>query len=127
MTVRRHKRKILLVDDDPGILRLLGMTLGSELFELLYAADGAEALRLAQLERPDLILLDVNIPGPSGFEVCRALKSNPATSHLRIVMLTADGSARALALGRTVGADEYFVKPFSPRALLEKAYEILLP
>lgn len=124
MPVFQRKHKILLVDDDPGILQVLGITLGSDQFELLYATNGDEALRIAEREQPDLIFLDVNIPGPSGFDVCRVLKAHPATSHSRIVMLTADGSPRAVAMGRTMGCDEYFVKPFSPRAILEKAYEV---
>ena len=120
-----EKRKILLADDDAGLRRLVGTTLGTEDFELFQACDGDEALDAARTHRPELILLDVNMPRKNGFEVCRLLKDDPETAGIRVVMLTARGNDADLALGREAGADEYFVKPFSPVQLLDKVYALL--
>jgi two-component system phosphate regulon response regulator PhoB len=119
------KRTVLLADDDPGLRHLVEATLGADEFRLLHAADGEETLNIARLEHPDLILLDVNMPRRNGLEVCRLLKSSETTSTIRIVMLTASSSDADRARGRAVGADDYFVKPFSPVALLNKVYELL--
>lgn len=119
------RRKVLLADDDPGLRRLVGTTLGSDDFDLLQAADGGEALEVARRERPDLILLDVNMPRLNGFEVCRQLKSDPATAGIKVVMLTARANESDRVQGREAGADEYFVKPFSPVQLLDKVYSLL--
>ncbi len=119
------KQKVLLADDDPDLRRLVATTLGTDDFELLQARDGLEALEVARRERPSLILLDVNMPRHNGFEVCRLLKADPATKQIRIVMLTARGGASDRAEGRAAGADDYFVKPFSPVQLLNKVYALL--
>src|SRR5687768_13111710 len=108
------KRKILLADDDPGLRRLVGTTLGTEDFDLYHAADGDEAIDVAREQLPVLILLDVNMPKKNGFEVCRILKADPDTSGIKVVMLTARGNEADRAQGRDAGADEYFIKPFSP-------------
>ena len=120
-----EKRKILLADDDAGLRRLVGTTLGTEDFELFQACDGEEALSEAREHRPELILLDVNMPKKNGFEVCRLLKDDPNTAAIKVVMLTARGNDADLALGREAGADEYFIKPFSPVQLLDKVYALL--
>src|SRR4051794_18898724 len=119
------KKTVLLADDDPGLRSLVEATLGGEEFRLLHAADGQESLEIARRELPDLILLDVNMPKLNGLEVCRMLKSEAATADIKIVMLTASGSESDRTRGRAVGADDYFVKPFSPVALLNKVYELL--
>ncbi len=119
------KRKVLLADDDPDLRRLMGTTLGTEDFDLFQAGDGQEALDVARRERPELILLDVNMPRHNGFEVCRFLKTDPETADIRIVMLTARGSEADRAQGKAAGADDYFVKPFSPVQLLDKVYSLL--
>jgi DNA-binding response OmpR family regulator len=119
------KRKVLLADDDPGLRRLVGTTLGTDDFELLHASDGEEAIQVAQAEKPALILLDVNMPKKNGFEVCRILKLDPETTSIKIVMLTARGNDADRAAGRDAGADEYFIKPFSPVQLLDKVYALL--
>ena len=119
------RRRVLLADDDPSLLRLISTTLGSEDFDLLYALDGQEALDVARRERPDLILLDINMPRVDGFEVCQALKGDPETAGVKVVMLTARGSDADRARGRECGADDYFVKPFSPIQLLNKVYALL--
>ena len=119
------KRRVLLADDDPGLLRLIGTTLGTEDFELLHATDGAQALQIAREHHPELVLLDVNMPKLNGFEVCRQLKSEPDTAGIKVVMLTARGTDLDRARGREAGADEYFIKPFSPVQLLNKVYALL--
>lgn len=119
------RRKVLLADDDAGLRRLVGTTLGSDDFDLLQATDGDEALEVARRELPDLILLDVNMPRLNGFEVCRQLKADPATAGIKVVMLTARANESDRVQGREAGADEYFVKPFSPVQLLDKVYSLL--
>ena len=119
------KRRVLLADDDPGLRRLIGTTLGTEDFDLLQAVDGEEALQIARQQHPELVLLDVNMPKLDGFEVCRHLKSEPATSGIKVVMLTARSEEVDRARGREAGADEYFTKPFSPVQLLNKVYALL--
>ncbi len=119
------KRRVLLADDDPGLRRLIGTTLGTEDFDLLHATDGEEALQIARAERPELVLLDVNMPKLDGFEVCRHLKSEPETAGIKVVMLTARGADVDRAKGRESGADDYFIKPFSPVQLLNKVYALL--
>jgi len=120
-----NKRTVLLADDDPGLRRLVGATLGSEHFNLLSASDGEETLAIARELRPALILLDINMPRKNGLEVCRLLKADPATSAIKIVMLTASGSENDRTRAFEADADDYFVKPFSPIALLDKVYALL--
>jgi two-component system phosphate regulon response regulator PhoB len=119
------KRCVLLADDDAGLRRLIGTTLGTEDFDLLQATDGEEALAIARQKRPELVLLDVNMPKLDGFEVCRSLKSEPETAGIKVVMLTARGTDVDRAKGREAGADDYFIKPFSPVQLLNKVYALL--
>lgn len=119
------KRRVLLADDDFALRRLIAATLGSDDFELLQAQDGEEALELARSRQPDLVLLDVNMPRLDGFAVCEQLKADPATATIKIVMLTARGAESDRVRARTAGADDYFVKPFSPVQLLNKVYALL--
>lgn len=119
------KYKVLLADDDPGLRKLVGTTLGTDDFNLLHAADGEETLQVARAEHPDIILLDINMPRKNGLEVCRELKSAPATAGIKVVMLTASGSDADKAGATAARADDYFVKPFSPVALLNKIYDLL--
>jgi DNA-binding response OmpR family regulator len=119
------KRRILLADDDPSLRRLIEATLGSPDFEVLQAVDGEEALRMAREQQPELLLLDVNMPKLDGFQVCQTLKSEPETSGIKVVMISARGNDVDRARGREVGADDYFIKPFSPIQLLNKVYALL--
>jgi len=118
-------KKLLIVDDDPGIRGLVRMTLGRGDYEILEAADGEEALTLARRHRPDLVLLDVDMPGRSGVEVCRALRDDPDTAGFPVVMLTARAGPLDRKRGLKAGADDYLTKPFSPLALLRKVDEFL--
>lgn len=119
------KRKVLLADDDAGLRRLVGATLGTEHFTLLGADDGEETLEIARREHPALILLDINMPRRNGLDVCQLLKSDPRTAAIKIVILTASGSDADRRRAGEVAADDYFVKPFSPIALLDKVYALL--
>ncbi len=119
------KRTVLLADDDVKIRSLVAATLGTENFHLLTAGDGEETLARAREEKPELILLDINMPRMSGLDVCRAIKADPTTAHMKIVMLTASGSDADRANAFEASADDYFIKPFSPIALLDKVYELL--
>jgi CheY-like chemotaxis protein len=114
----------MIADDEDGIRSLVRMTLESDAYEILEAADGAEALELARTHHPDLLLLDVMMPGVTGLEVCRTLKSDPDTAGITIVMLTARAQDSDREAGRAAGAESYFTKPFSPVALLRKVDEI---
>src|SRR3954451_4227214 len=119
------RTKVLLADDQPHVHRLVAATLGDIQWELLYARDGEEALRIAREHQPKIVLLDVSMPKVDGFEVCRQLKTNAATSHMAVVMLTAMRDEESRIKGNLAGADEYFVKPFSPLALVSRLLEFL--
>ena len=114
--VRAASATILLVDDDPDIVRLLTMTLRPEGFRLLSASDGNAALEIARAERPDLLLLDWNMPGRNGLEVCRSLRSesDPDLRDVPVVLLTAHVEAQDTAAGFAAGVTDYVTKPFKP-------------
>lgn len=119
---------ILLVDDDPDIVQLLKMTLEPEGFRLLSASDGDTALAIARAERPDLLLLDWNIPGRNGLEVCRALRveSDPHLRSVPVVLLTAHAGAEDLAAGFAAGVTDYVTKPFKPTHIRSRVHAWLL-
>jgi two-component system alkaline phosphatase synthesis response regulator PhoP len=116
--------KILVVDDDPSLRHLLRATLGAG-HRILEADEGLEALKVARRERPDLVLLDVRLPGLSGLDVCREIKSDPALSRTKVVIISVQAAGTDRVAGLDAGADEYVVKPFSPRALLATLDEVL--
>jgi DNA-binding response OmpR family regulator len=117
-------RTLLIAEDEEGIRALVKMTLARNEYEILEAVDGDEALALAREHRPELILLDVTMPGLTGFEVCRALKDDPITAQATVVMLSARTQEADREQGMASGADDYFTKPFSPIALLRKIDEV---
>ena len=116
---------ILVVDDEPPILELVRYTLEDEQIRVLEASDGTQALEAALAARPDLILLDVQMPRLDGLEVCRRLRANASLAGTRIVMLTAAGQDADRARGLAAGADEYLTKPFSPLALFTLVRSLL--
>ncbi len=118
-------RKILVVDDQENIARIVRMMLENKGYATIWAADGAEALRLAKTEEPDLILLDVMLPKIDGFKVCRLLKFDKKYSHIPIVLLTAKSSPGDKQTGREVGADYYLEKPFQPVQLIQVIEQLL--
>jgi DNA-binding response OmpR family regulator len=117
--------KILIVDDEPNIVISLEFLMKKEGFEIAIATDGEEALAKVASFGPDLMLLDVMMPKKSGFEVCEALRADPANANLQIVMLTAKGRDTEVAKGLAIGADAYVTKPFSTKELVAKVKSML--
>ncbi len=117
--------RILLVEDEPDLLELLGYNLRREGYSVRTAATGEEGLRLAMADPPDLVLLDLMLPGMNGLEVCRTLKGREATAHVPVIMLTAKGEESDVVRGLEIGADDYVAKPFSPRVLLARISAVL--
>ena len=117
-------KKLLIADDEDGVRALVRMTLRAGSYGILEATDGDEALAVARQHLPELLLLDVMMPGLSGVEVCRALKADPQTAGMNILMLTARAQVKDRKAGLAAGADGYFTKPFSPLALISKVAEV---
>lgn len=117
--------RILIADDEPNILISLEFLMKREGFEVTVARDGIEALAAIVDQRPDLVLLDVMMPGKTGFEVCQEVRAQDALKDIRILMLTAKGRDTDVAKGLALGADAYMTKPFSTRELVVKVREML--
>jgi DNA-binding response OmpR family regulator len=118
-------KKILIVDDEPNIVVSLEFLMKKEGFEVAVAGDGEAAIAQAGSFRPDLVLLDVMMPKKSGYEVCQALRADPATAEVKIVMLTAKGRESEVAKGLALGADAYVTKPFSTKDLVARVKTML--
>jgi two-component system phosphate regulon response regulator PhoB len=116
---------ILVVEDEVDILQLVAHNLKTADFHVLTAEDGYQALSLAKKHLPNLIILDLMLPGLDGFEVCRELRRTPSTEKIPILMLTARGEEIDRIVGMELGADDYVVKPFSPRELILRVRAIL--
>lgn len=116
---------VLIVDDEPHILELVRVTLDDGRRCVVEASDGVAALATARAVRPELILLDVNLPDVSGFDVCRQLRGDPRLASTKIVMLTAAAQQDDVARGLAAGADQYLTKPFSPVRLMTLVEELL--
>ena len=121
------KKKILAVDDEPNILMSIEFILEAEGYEVHTARDGEEALEAAERVRPDLILLDVNMPRKDGYEVCRILREREEMTGTKVIMLTSKGQTLEKKKGLEVGADEYVTKPFGAEELLEKIRAVMEP
>jgi two-component system phosphate regulon response regulator PhoB len=119
--------RILVVDDDAFVRRPLELILRSEGFAPSTADDGEQCLAAVARQRPALIFLDVMMPGRDGFDVCRELKSDPATADIPVILLSARGHERDRERGLEVGATEFMTKPYSPSELLRRVREILEP
>ena len=119
------KPKILLVDDEPDALEVLGFRLREAGFTPILAKNGARAITAARDERPALIVLDVMLPEVDGLEVCKILRRDPATAGIPILMLTARAAEMDRVLGLELGADDYVTKPFSPRELVLRIRKLL--
>lgn len=115
--IRGMSAKILVVDDDPAISEMLAMVLGREGFDTVVVGDGAEAVEAAAREEPDLILLDLMLPGMGGVDVCRTVREDSAVP---IIMLTAKTDTVDVVLGLESGADDYVTKPFKPKELVAR-------
>jgi len=119
------KRRVLIVDDEPNIVLSLEFLLRQQGYEVSVARDGEEALAAASRLRPDLVILDVMLPGLDGFEVCRRLRERPGLAGLKILLLTARGRDVDRVRGLEEGADAYVSKPFSTRELMRMVAELL--
>jgi CheY-like chemotaxis protein len=118
------RASILIVEDHPTMREAMRLVLEHEGFEINVAADGQSALQMAKANPPDLMFLDMNLPGASGADILQQLKADPQTSPIRVIVITAVGEeGRGFAL--SLGADEYFTKPFSPLALLRTVERVL--
>jgi len=118
------KADILIVEDHPTMREAMRLVLEHEGFVIREAADGSSALSMVREQPPDLMFLDLNIPGASGADVLQEVKSDPATADVRVIIVTATGEeGRDYVL--SLGADEYFTKPFSPTALLRTVERVL--
>lgn len=120
-----HRPTILVVDDEEAIVELVVATLRRAPYRILTASNGEQALEVARASRPDLVLLDVGMPGLDGFDVCLRLKTDPETSRAIVFMLTARSLPEDRARGIAVGADGYLGKPFKPADLLARIGERL--
>lgn len=119
------KETILIVDDEEDILELIKFNLKGEGYNILQAMTGEEAIKIAKQSGPDLMVLDLMLPGIDGLEVTRYLKKNDATTDIPIVMLTAKGEESDIITGLELGANDYISKPFSPRELTARIRAIL--
>jgi len=117
--------KILVVEDEVDILEVLEYNLSREGYRVLSTRDGDNGVYLARKEAPDLVLLDLMLPGLDGIEVCRRLKDDTLTRRIPIIMVTAKGEESDVVLGLGIGADDYVTKPFSPRELLARVKAVL--
>jgi DNA-binding response OmpR family regulator len=118
-------KKVLIADDEPNILVSLEFLMKREGHDVRVARDGLQALEAIRAERPDLVLLDVMMPGKTGFEVCAAVRADEALAGVKVLMLTAKGRDTDVAQGLGVGADAYMTKPFSTKELAAKVREML--
>ena len=117
--------KILTIEDDKNIQKLLSMNFSQEGFQVLQAFDGVDGLNKALELKPDLIILDINLPKMKGVEVCKKLKSNESTRHIPIIMLTVRKDEIDRIVGFEIGADDYVTKPFSVRELILRVEAVL--
>ena len=113
------KKKILIVEDEESLLKLESILLTSKGYDVHGVGDGQAALDVIGTVKPDLVLLDIMLPEIDGFEVCRRIKSDEATKHIPVVMLTAKKSREDMAKGEQVGADWYITKPFKSAMVIE--------
>jgi len=119
------KSKIVVIEDEVDILEVINYNLSKEGFDVCSALDGEEGLALIKKEVPDLVLLDLMLPGLDGIEICRKLKTDYSTRSIPIIMVTAKGEESDIVLGLGMGADDYMVKPFRPRELIARIRSVL--
>jgi two-component system phosphate regulon response regulator PhoB len=119
------KEKILVVDDEENILELIEYNLSKEGYAVKAVSTGEDGLRSARADGPDVVILDLMLPGVDGLEVCKILKSDSKTQHIPVIMLTAKGEEADIVTGLELGADDYITKPFSPRVLLARVKAVL--
>ena len=118
-------KRVLIADNEPAERQLLAASIAHTGVEVLVAANGHEAWSLLQTRRPELALLDINMPGRSGLELTRAIRADAGLKTTRVVLVSAHAGEDDVLAGRTAGADEYVTKPFSPRGLQNLVAELL--
>ena len=118
-------KHILIVDDEPAIAENLQALLMAKGFEVSLAGDGSEAVEVARLKKPDLMLLDVMLPKMGGFDVCGILKGDEATKNIKIIMITGLGRMGDVETAFSKGADDYIIKPFDSQRLFRKIEKVL--
>jgi DNA-binding response OmpR family regulator len=123
--VPEYKRKVLIADDEPNIVMALEFLLGRAGYEVRTAANGDEALALLESFSPDLVLIDIMMPGKSGYEVCQRIRERPEWRHVKIVMVSAKGRDAEISKGMSLGADLYVTKPFSTQELIAAVDRLL--
>lgn len=121
----KHRERIVIIEDEVDILDVLQLQLTREGYRVTACSNGEEGLARVREEDPDLVLLDLMLPGLDGLEVCRRIKSDPVTEGVRIVMVSAKGEETDIVIGLELGADDYVAKPFSPRLLLARIKAVL--
>jgi len=119
------QHKIVVIEDEPDIQEVIEFNLSREGFSVVTASNGEEGVQRVVREAPDLVLLDLLLPGLDGIEVCRKLKMDPVTRQVPIIMVTAKGEESDVVLGLGVGADDYITKPFSPKELVARVRAVL--
>jgi DNA-binding response OmpR family regulator len=125
MTDLITKKQILVVDDEEDILELVSFNLTKEGYRVICTTTGEKAIEIIRTQRPDLVVLDLMLPGINGLEVAKILKHDPGTRDILIVMLTAKGEESDIVAGLELGADDYVTKPFSPRILAARVKAVL--
>lgn len=118
-------QKILIVEDEPNIIVPLQFSLEQKGYKILVADNGEDALRMMPTEKPELILLDIMLPGVDGYEVCEAIRRNPDLRSTKVVFLSAMGRDIDIAKGMSLAADAYIIKPFSILEVIDKVAELL--
>ncbi len=125
MDASRDAKKILIVEDEEDLVRLVSYNLKREGYKVLEAYDGTDVQRTVRAGKPDLVLLDLMLPGVSGLELCRRLKADSSTKSIPIIMLTAKGEELDKVLGLELGADDYITKPFGVNELMARIRAVL--
>jgi len=120
-----QKKRILLIEDEDDIAALIKLQAELAGYKLLVEVDGINGFRAVEREKPDLIILDIMLPGQNGFDVCRKIKSNSELKHIPVIILTAKDEEIDVVLGLELGADDYVSKPFSPKVLFSRIKAVL--
>jgi two-component system, OmpR family, alkaline phosphatase synthesis response regulator PhoP len=120
-----HKQRLLLIEDEEDVASLIKMQAELLGYKLQVEVDGLSGFRAVEREKPDLIILDIMLPGQSGLDVCRKIKSNPDLRNIPVIILSAKGEEFDMILGLELGADDYVAKPFSPKILFSRIKALL--
>lgn len=125
MALMSQKKRILLIEDEEDIAALLKLQAEVLGYKMHVEVDGINGYRAIEREKPDLVILDIMLPGQNGYDVCRKIKSNPELKNIPVIILTAKGEEMDIVLGLELGADDYVAKPFSPKILFSRIKAVL--